>query len=117
MLNIRHRRSSIDIIYEILCLLRLGATGKTEIMYTVNLSFHQIQKYLNRMIELGLIEKIQEDYELITYGATLKGLKLISVIESIQEMLKVKQPIDQFIKYEFQKPMVKEPQIPFRLKP
>lgn len=117
MLNIRHRRSSVDIIYEILRLLRLGEFGKTEIMFTVNLSYYQMQKYLNDMVKLELIEKMQEGYALVTYRATLKGLKLLSVIESIQEMVKAKVPIDQLVNYEFQQPTVKEPQIPFRLTP
>ena len=117
MLNIRNRRSSIDIIYGILTLLRLGAVGQTEIMYTANLSYYQMKKYLNRMIELELIEKMQKGYEHVTYKATLKGLKLLVAIENIQEMLKVKEPIDHFIKYEIEKPTVKEPQIPFRLTP
>jgi len=55
MLNIDRRRSSIEVIAD---MLRLGEAGKTEIMYSVNMSYFQLQKYLNFMLELRLIDKV-----------------------------------------------------------
>ena len=51
-LQLRDRRSTIEIIADILRLLRLGEAGKTEIMYTVNMSYDQRQKYLRKLLKL-----------------------------------------------------------------
>ena len=47
-----NRRSSIEVIADIL---RLGEAGKTEIMYSANMSFKQLQKYLEFLLDLKLI--------------------------------------------------------------
>ena len=88
------RRSSIQIIAEILRLLRLGELGKTEIMCTVNMSFHQTQRYLNWLLELGLLDKMTQKNHLVSYRATEKGLKLLTEIESMQEMFHRKETLD-----------------------
>ena len=49
------RRSSVEVIADIL---RLGQAGKTEIMYSANMSYFQLQKYLNYLLKLGLIDKV-----------------------------------------------------------
>jgi predicted transcriptional regulator len=46
------RRSSVEVIADIL---RLGQAGKTEIMYSANMSYFQLQKYLNE----GVLEVLQ----------------------------------------------------------
>ena len=46
------RRSNIEIIGEMLRLGENGA-GKTELMYGVNMSYTQIQKYLSFLINHG----------------------------------------------------------------
>jgi len=48
------RRSRYDIIAEILSAARDGARP-THIMYKSNLSFRQQRKYLNRLLDAGLI--------------------------------------------------------------
>ena len=47
------RRSNIQIIADIL---RLGEAKKTEIMYSVNMSHSQLEKYLNFLMEKNLLE-------------------------------------------------------------
>jgi predicted transcriptional regulator len=47
-MNLDRRRSSIEIIAD---MLRLGEAGKTEMMYSVNMSYFQLQKYLNFLLE------------------------------------------------------------------
>ena len=63
MLNIDRRRSSIEVIAD---MLRLGEAGKTEIMYSVNMSYFQLQKYLNFMLELRLIDKVTVGNPMVT---------------------------------------------------
>ncbi len=81
------RRSSIEIIADILRLLRLGETGKTEIMYNCNLSYNLTQKYIIKMLELDLLDQLSQDTGLVTFRVTRKGLHLLTAIENMQEML------------------------------
>lgn len=103
MLKLNGRRSSVDIVADILRLLRLGEAGKTEIMYTVNMSYYQLQVYLNRLLELKVIDRTTTAHQSVTYGTTKKGLRLLSVIESIQEMLKPGEALDLLHEYEARK--------------
>ncbi len=83
------RRSSVQLISEILRLLRLGEAGKTEIMYGVRLTHSQTQKYLPRLTELRLIDRVGEDGRAPVYRITPKGLDILGKIEHVQEMLRV----------------------------
>lgn len=87
MFSLEGRRSNIQIVAEILRLLRLGEAGKTEVMYTVKLSYYQIQHYLNWLLELELVDKLATEGQMVNYGITRKGLQLLSNIENVQEML------------------------------
>jgi len=84
MLNIDRRRSSIEVIAD---MLRLGEAGKTEIMYSANMSYFQLQKYLNFLLQLGLIHKVTVGNPVVTYRVTRKGLRLLKSIDSILEIL------------------------------
>jgi predicted transcriptional regulator len=81
------RRSSIEIIADILRLLRLGKASKTEIMYTIKMSYRQRQKYLRNLLELGLLDEVRQDTPAVIYRITRKGLNLLTAIENMQEML------------------------------
>jgi predicted transcriptional regulator len=70
-------------------LLRLGEAGKTEVMYTVKLTHAQTQRYLSRLVELGLVESPDETVRTPGYRITRKGLDILSKIEEVQEMLRV----------------------------
>jgi len=96
MLQPEGRRSSIQIIAGILKLLRLGETGKSEIMYTVNMNYRQTQKYLNRLLELGMLDRYIEENHLINYQITEKGFKLLSEIENVEEMLNREELLEVF---------------------
>ena len=87
MLPLDSRRSRIDLMGEILRLLRLGEVGKTEVMYTVRLSHYQTQNYLRRFIELGLIHQLIADGEIPGFRITPKGLDVLGKLEQLQEML------------------------------
>ncbi|HEY78914.1 MAG TPA: hypothetical protein G4O09_07370 [Dehalococcoidia bacterium] len=85
------RRSSMEVIADIL---RLGEAGKTEIMYSANMSFAQLQKYLKFMLELKLIDKVTVGNPVVTYRVTKKGLRLLRSIDSILEILELKKEED-----------------------
>jgi predicted transcriptional regulator len=80
------RRSNIEIIADMLRVGENGA-GKTEIMYTANMSYHQMQKYLNYLVNQGFINKINIDDSMIAYQVTENGLKLLKTIDTLMEML------------------------------
>ena len=82
------RRSSIQVIADIL---RLGEAGKTEIMYSANMSYFQLQKYLNFLLRLKLIDKVTVGNPIVTYRVTRKGLRLLRSIDSILEVLEFKE--------------------------
>ena len=79
------RRSSIEVIAD---MLRLGEAGKTEIMYSANMSYAQLQKYLKFLLQLGLINQVTLGNPMVTYKVTRKGLRLLNSIDNILEILK-----------------------------
>jgi len=84
MLHIDRRRSSIEVIAD---MLRLGEAGKTEIMYSANMSYFQLQKYLKFLLDLRLIDKVTMGNPSVTYRVTKKGLRLLRSIDGIMEIL------------------------------
>ncbi len=80
------RRSNIQVIADIL---RLGEAGKTEIMYSANMSYFQLQKYLSFLLQLKLIDKVMVGNPIVTYRVTKKGLRLLRNIDTILEMLEL----------------------------
>ncbi len=90
-MNLERRRSSIEIIAD---MLRLGEAGKTEIMYSVNMSYFQLQKYLSFLIERELIDRVALGNPSVTYRVTQKGLSLLRSIDGILETLELKEAED-----------------------
>ena len=84
MNTIQRRRSSVEVIAD---MLRLGEAGKTEIMYSANMSYFQLQKYLKFLLQLKLIDKVTVGNPTVTYRVTRKGLRLLRNIDSILEVL------------------------------
>jgi predicted transcriptional regulator len=80
------RRSNIEIIGDMLKVGENGA-GKTEIMYSANMSYSQIQKYLSFLIGHGFIDRLEIGNPVVTYRVTEKGLALLRSIETILEVL------------------------------
>ena len=80
------RRSNIEIIADMLRVGENGA-GKTEIMYSANMSYAQIQKYLAFLIRQDFINKVAVGNPVVTYQVTDKGTELLRNIESIMEIL------------------------------
>ena len=83
---VNRRRSNIEIIADMLRVGENGA-GKTEIMYSANMSYSQIQKYLEYLVNHGFINKVNMDNTMVAYQVTDTGLKLLRAIDSLMEML------------------------------
>ena len=80
------RRSNIEIIADMLRVGENGA-GKTEIMYSANISYTQIQKYLGFLLSHGFINKVEVGNPVVTYQVTEKGGELLRNINTIVEIL------------------------------
>lgn len=80
------RRSNIQIIADMLKVGEKGA-GKTEIMYSANMSYTQIQKYLGFLINHGFIDRVSVGNPHVHYQVTPKGAKLLENIGIITELL------------------------------
>jgi predicted transcriptional regulator len=75
-------------------MLRLGEAGKTEIMYSVNMSYFQLQKYLNFLLERGLVDKVRLGNPSVTYRVTKKGLRILKSIDALLETLELRETIE-----------------------
>ena len=84
--KVSKRRSNIEIIADMLRVGENGA-GKTEIMYTANMSYAQIQKYLAFLVGRGFIGKIEAGNPTVTYQLTDSGLRLLTSINSVTDIL------------------------------
>jgi predicted transcriptional regulator len=80
------RRSNIEIIADMLRVGENGA-GKTEIMYSANMSYAQIQKYLGFLLSHGFISKVKLGNPSVSYQVTEKGGELLRNIDGIVEVL------------------------------
>ncbi len=83
-MKLNSRRSNFEIIAD---MLRLGEAGKTEIMYSANMSYFQLQKYLNFLLQMKLIDKVTVGNPTVTYRVTQKGRRLLKNIDNITHML------------------------------
>ena len=79
-----NRRSSIQVMADIL---RLGEAGKTEIMYSANMSYRQLQKYLEFLVNGEFLEKKIVPNPGVKYKVTAKGAQLLQSIESMLGLL------------------------------
>ena len=87
------RRSNIEIIGD---MLKVGENGacKTEIMYSVNMSYSQLQKYLGFLVGHGFIDKLKVGNPSVTYQVTEKGLCLMKSITAVLEVLDLEDMTD-----------------------
>jgi predicted transcriptional regulator len=89
----KHRRSSIELVADIL---RLGEAGKTEIMYSTNVSYYQLHKYLDFLMQRGLMHRVNSGNSTGTYRTTGKGLRFVKRTDSVLAMLSQGNPVDSF---------------------
>jgi predicted transcriptional regulator len=83
-MQISHRRSNLEIISDIL---RLKQASKTKIMYSSNMSYTQLEKYLQLLLERGFLQCTVKPNPGVIYHVTEKGEKLLKGIESVLELL------------------------------
>jgi len=79
----RKNRTRLEIAVSMLEIAKQGVK-KTQLMYLGNLSFELLQKYLNSLMQSGLIEA-QQGGNQCTYKTTQKGLQFL---RDYQELLK-----------------------------
>ncbi len=79
------RRDKLVIMAEIMSISKNGAL-KTQIMYKANLSFAQLNDYLNLLAQTNLLEKFPYQGKEI-YKATQKGLDFLERQQEIMELL------------------------------
>ena len=86
MLNriMSRRRSSIDILHDILKLCDNGGIRKTAIMYRGNLSYDQLRRYLAVLTRQEIVAK----NDLGNYQITAKGQHTLRRVSTVVELLK-----------------------------
>jgi predicted transcriptional regulator len=77
------RRTNLEITAEILSFCRKPRT-KTRVMYTTNLSWQMLQKYLSQPRSLGLLEV---HHSVTKYATTRKGVKFVEKWRELVELL------------------------------
>jgi predicted transcriptional regulator len=82
----RRNRSRLEIIAKILSVARDGAR-KTNIMYQANLSFRQMESYLNFLIEKGLLGSTLNEDGTPIYETTQKGNSFLKNFCEIEKSL------------------------------
>lgn len=83
-MDINHRRSTLEIISDIL---RLEEASKTRIMYSSNMSHSQLERYLGFLVERGFLRRDVKPNPGVTYHVTDKGRYLLRSIDSVRELL------------------------------
>ena len=86
------RRDQISIIANILDKARGGAR-KTQIMYTANLSFTQLNEYITFLLDQGLIRLHKVDKKEI-YIATVRGVLFAQMYSELLDMIKTQPNLD-----------------------
>jgi predicted transcriptional regulator len=85
MENDRKRRDRLYIIAEILTIAK-GGSLKTQIMYRANLSFAQLNEYLNFLTKMDFL-KTENENRKNTYITTAKGDKYLEKYKDIANLL------------------------------
>ncbi len=80
------RRDKLQIMAEVLEIAAEGAL-KTQIMYRANLSFTQLNSYLEFMQEIEVLQKIKDNSKDI-YKSTKKGIDFLERYREIAELIK-----------------------------
>ena len=82
-----NRRSSIEVIADVP---RLGQAGKTEIMYSANLSHRQLGQYLTFLSSRGFIRQTPDDGPKTTFAVTSAGEDPLRNLEGVLSQLSLR---------------------------
>jgi len=80
------RRSTVEIVHEILSLCGNGGINKTAIMYRSNLSYDQLRKYLAMLSEEELIAKNDVGHFQITCTGEKTLKRMSTAIKSLRDL-------------------------------
>jgi len=84
------RRSMLDIVLDVLSVVRDGVDKPTRIMYAANLSWRPTQRILKMMVERGLLKVVETEGDGRTkrrYLITERGLNVLEYFERAKELL------------------------------
>ena len=85
----RVRRSRMKVIFDILSECLDGA-NKTRLMYRCNLNFVRFNRYLQELLDAGLVERVDVNPGVtVLYRTTSKGRELLKVLRKASELLSV----------------------------
>ncbi|RLC74428.1 MAG: transcriptional regulator [Chloroflexi bacterium] len=87
----RVRRSRAEVIINILSE-ALSGVNKTRLMYKCNLNFARFNRYLQELLDAGLIERVDGRVDNPTvplYRTTEKGRELLSVLRKADEFISI----------------------------
>jgi len=79
------RRSRLDVIADILDT-SLSGVKKTHLMYHCNMSFAQLEKYLNLILKTKLVE-VEDDGPKFFFRTSGKGRKFLKSYESLKALM------------------------------
>ena len=89
MEKVRRRRSRVEVVCDILSE-ALGGANKTRLMYHCNLNFMRFNRYLQELLDAGLVERIDSNPEgIVLYKTSDKGRELVKVLRKANEFLSV----------------------------
>lgn len=75
------RRDKLEIMVDILKVLKESEVTKTRVVYSANLNFKRADQYLDAMMQMGLVEKPSNKYIITETGNNY--LKMMSKVNSI----------------------------------
>ena len=85
----RRRRSRIEVICDILSE-ALGGANKTRLMYHCNLNFMRFNRYLQELLDAGLIESVSSNPAgIVLYKTSDKGRELIRVLRKANDLMSI----------------------------
>lgn len=88
-MEIKRRRSRIEVVCDILSEALEGA-NKTRLMYRCNLNFIRFNRYLQELLNAGLIENVDTNPKnTIIYKTTEKGRELLKVLRKANEFMSI----------------------------
>ncbi len=87
-------RSRLLIIAEILSYINeTGETRKTRILYASNLNTRSLMKFLEYLKDIGAVNERVDDEGNLWYSLTLKGRRLLEMINAVYEYLESTDPL------------------------
>jgi predicted transcriptional regulator len=85
----KRRRGRIEVVCDILSE-ALGGANKTRLMYHCNLNFMRFNRYLQELLDAGLLERAGSNPDgVILYKTSDKGRELVKVLRKANEFLSV----------------------------